>query len=223
MIRPGSVKICSLRQPEQAGWVVESGAEMFGLIFAPSRRQVTIEDAKQIAVAARRASKGRAPMAVGVFVDADVVALNDAIDAVGLDLVQLHGTESAEMLTSIDVPVIKVVRVEPGFGFDQTAARIGVFERSAKPPVAYLIDGFHPRRAGGQGVLADWELARRLADRFPIVLAGGLTPENVGEAITAVRPLGVDVSSGVETDGAKDRQKVFDFVANARSAFGGNS
>lgn len=221
MIRAGSVKICSLRQPEQASWVVEAGAEMFGLIFAPTRRQVTAETAKAIVEEALRANASVQPRAVGIFVGSDVVAINTMIESVGLDAVQLHGEQSPAEIEPIVAPVIKAIRVEPGAEFADLAARIDAFERSAKPPIAYLIDGFHPQHAGGQGILADWELARKLAERFPVVLAGGLTPENVGEAIEAVRPLGVDVSSGVETDGVKDRRKVLAFVANARAAFDG--
>ena len=97
--------------------------------------------------------------------------------------------------------------------------RIDSFQRIPNAPAAFLIDGFQPGHAGGQGVLADWEAARELAQRFPIILAGGLTPANVAEAIETVRPVGVDVSSGVETSGVKDRRKMIDFVANARSAF----
>jgi phosphoribosylanthranilate isomerase len=221
VIQPGSVKICSLRQPEQARWVVEAGAEMFGLIFAPTRRQVTPDVAKAIVEKACRANASVQPRAVGVFVKSDVVAINTTIESVGLDAVQLHGEQSLAEIESFCAPVIKAIRVEPGADFENAASRIDAFDRSRKPPIAYLIDGFHPRHAGGQGILADWELARKLAERFPIVLAGGLTPENVGEAIAAVRPLGVDVSSGVETDGVKDRRKVLDFVANARTAFDG--
>lgn len=221
MIAPGSVKICSLREPDHARWVVEAGADFFGLIFAPSKRQVMPETAASIVIQARSEAGDSAPRAVGVFVNADVVAINKVVERVGLDLVQLHGEVTPDDVGEIAAPVIRAVRVEPGATFDAVAAQFDLQERTAVAPVAYLIDGFHPQHAGGHGVLADWEMARQLAERFPIILAGGLTRENVAEAIAQVRPLGVDVSSGVETDGIKNRAKVIDFVSNARRAFKG--
>jgi phosphoribosylanthranilate isomerase len=217
-LNQGSVKICSLRAAAHADWVIDAGADAFGLIFAPARRRVSIEQATDIVREARSRASGSLD-AVGVFVDADVAEINNIAAAVNLGLAQLHGDEPPEHVGQIAVPVIKAIRPLPAESFDDIARRVDAFESAAHKPIAYLMEGFASRQAGGNGVLADWGMARRLAERFPMVLAGGLTPENVAEAIESVRPIGVDVSSGVETDGVKDRQKMMDFVSNARAAF----
>lgn len=213
------IKICSLREPAHASWVIDARASHYGLIFAPSRRRVSAQQAMAIAQEARRRSSNDEPAAIGVFVDANVVAINDIVEALSLPLVQLHGSESPGYVSAVSVPAVKAIRPVPGETFDLVASRIDAYERGSRPPVAYLIEGFHPRHTGGQGVRADWEMARRLAERFRIILAGGLSPDNVAEAVGAVRPHGVDVSSGVETDGLKDQTKILAFVANARAAF----
>jgi phosphoribosylanthranilate isomerase len=218
-MNPGTIKLCSLREPEHAEFVIEAGADLFGLIFAPARRQVTVERGAEIVRRVIEKSHGKAPQAVGVFVDEDIVELNNIAEHVGLAFVQLHGDEPPDYLASVHTPAIKAIRPKPGETFEEIARRIDAYLNGARPPIAYLIEGFHPRQAGGHGALADREMARLLAQRFPIVLAGGLTPENVVDAIEAVEPLGVDVSSGVETNGVKDREKMIDFVARAQLAF----
>jgi phosphoribosylanthranilate isomerase len=218
-MRPGTIKLCSLREPEQAQFVIDAGADLFGLIFAPARRQVTVERAAEIIQTLHEDSYGRGPGAVGVFVDEDVVELNNISEKLDLSFAQLHGDESPAYVAEVRTPTIKAIRPKPGETFDAIARRIDSYQRWSRPPVAYLIEGFHPQHAGGQAVLADWHMARLLAMRFPIILAGGLTPENVVDAIEAVEPLGVDVSSGVEANGVKDRAKMIDFVARAKRAF----
>jgi phosphoribosylanthranilate isomerase len=215
----GTIKLCSLREPRQAQFVVEAGADLFGLIFAPARRQVTLERAAEIVQKLREDSCNKAPGAVGVFVDEDVVELNNIAEIIDLTFVQLHGDESPEYVAHVRAPAIKAIRPMPGDTFNEIARRIEAFQRVSRPPVAYLIEGFHPQQAGGHGGVADWETARLLAARFPIILAGGLAPENIADAIEAVEPLGVDVSSGVETNGLKDREKMIEFVARAQLAF----
>jgi len=215
----GTVKICSLREIEHAEWVAASEADHFGLIFAPARRQVTIQRAAEIIAAVASASVGRGPAPVGVFVDQNIVVLNNIVDALGLAIVQLHGEESAEYVEHVQTPVLKAIRPKPDETFDAIARRMDSYRVGRQTSTTFLVEGFHPDHAGGQGVRADWEMARRLAERFPMVLAGGLTPESVGLAIEAVAPLGVDVSSGVESAGLKDHAKIVEFVTNARAAY----
>jgi phosphoribosylanthranilate isomerase len=154
-----------------------------------------------------------------VFVDATIDEMNATAETANLDLLQLHGDEPAAMLEQLSRPVVKAFRPPAGASVDQLGSVIRQYQQVANAPVAYLIDGYAAHAAGGEGVRADWQLAAALAEVFPIFLAGGLDPETVGAAIAAVRPLAVDVSSGVETDGVKDLAKIVTFVEAARQGF----
>jgi phosphoribosylanthranilate isomerase len=222
-IRSGSVKICSLREPAHAEAVMAAGADLFGLIFVPGvRRYVEPETAAAIVARARAIGGECPPRAVGVFVDADAATINAVAARVGLDLVQLSGSEPPELLGELTAPAIKAIRPSPDMGIEQVESLLIEYADAAVPPVAFLIDGYHPHAHGGVGARADWKLAADLSRRWPVVLAGGLTPENVGEAIDTVGPLAVDVSSGVETDGVKNPELISAFVTNARAAFAAN-
>lgn len=215
----GAVKIDGLRRPRDAEAAVLAGADLIGFIFAPARRRVSPEEARRCLDAARSAAAGRAVLAVGVFVDAGADEMNDIAATVGLDLLQLHGDEPPALLATVEWPVLKVLRPMAGATVPEVERTMVRYWGGEKPPVAFVIDGYSPSAAGGEGVRADWELASRLVGTAPTLLAGGLDPGNVGEAIGRVRPLGVDVSSGVETDGAKDGAKIAAFVRAAKRAF----
>lgn len=219
-LRAGTVKICSLREIGQAAMVTSAGADLFGLIFAPTRRQVTAEQAAGIVAEVRRLSPSRRVLSVGVFVDASADEINRVASIAGLDIAQLHGNEPPELLGAIEIPVIKAMAIPPGEAPRAIETRFEEFSRRPRPPIAYLVDGYDRTQAGGAGALADWALAADLARRWPVMLAGGLTPQNVGDAIAAVDAIGVDVSSGVETDGVKDAAKISEFVSAARQGFG---
>ena len=190
--------------------VVEAGADLFGLIFAPVRRQVTIERAAEIVRATRAAAGSRPPLAVGVFVDASVEEIERVVARTGIDLVQLHGDERAG-----GAERTRACRRSWRCGCRRAAPlpkRSGSWSRFAaatRPPA-----GLPDRRLSGRVRTAGAACGRigagrrACASRWPIMLAGGLTPDNVAEAIAAVRPLAVDVSSGVETDGVKDEAKI---------------
>ncbi len=220
MIAPGSVKICSLREVEHARFVLDAGADLFGLIFVSgARRQIAPERAREIIRAVREGDTGKKPLAVGVFVDATASEINQIIQFAGLDIVQLNGNEPASLLAELDAPVIRAVRPAPGMSVVEVDSIVAGYARSTRPPVAFLVDGFHEVHHGGQGIRADWSLATELASRWPLMLAGGLSPETVAGAISTVHPLGVDVSTGVETDGVKDLDKISAFVINAKLGF----
>ncbi|MCS6801637.1 MAG: phosphoribosylanthranilate isomerase [Chloroflexota bacterium] len=201
-----AVKICGLRDPAAVEAAVEAGAEFIGFVFAPSPRRVAPEEA---AALRRRVPRG-GPQIVGVFVNEAPATVRAIADTVGLDIVQLCGAESPQ--AEWGRPVIRAIR---------PAGRIPW--RALAPWVAggarLLVDSFKPGTFGGSGELGDWGLAARIARRWPILLAGGLRPDNVAAAIAAVRPWGVDVSSGVETAGRKDPAKIRAFVDQARAAF----
>ena len=218
MQRGGVIKICGLREPEHAAVAAAAGADLIGFIFAPARRQVNATVARACVMAARESAPAGVS-AVGVFVDAPAAEIADIVLEAGLDAVQLHGSELAEMLQALPVPAIKVVTPKPGEEQDQVILAIQRFADAAMPPAAFLVDGYSAHGAGGTGARADWSLAAAVAQRRSFLLGGGLDPKNVGGAISLVRPLGVDVSSGVEIAGDKDPALITSFVAAARAAF----
>jgi phosphoribosylanthranilate isomerase len=166
---------------------------------------------RQGAAALERLLERKRPLTVGVFAGQDVETVNAIAEECGLDLVQLSGGEPWQDCLLIARQVIKVAHVEQGGTAGDVLSRI-----EAGTAVACMLDTALEGAYGGSGRMMDWTLAREVASRLPIVLAGGLTPENVGEAVRTVRPWGVDVSSGVETGGAKDPSKVRAFVQAAR-------
>jgi len=204
-------KICGITNAEDAHWAVAEGAEFLGFNFyAKSPRYIRPAAAQRIA---RNLPKGIKK--AGVFVNESEARIVEIVERVGLDFIQLHGEESPEFVARIRriAPVIKAVRVRPGF----RAAELRKYRAAA----AILLDGFDPRRRGGTGKTFDWRVARRAAQRQKLFLAGGLTAENIGEAIRAVRPFGVDVCSGVESrPGKKSAVRLKALMKSVREAQG---
>lgn len=192
------VKICGIGDSATGVAAAEAGADAIGLIFAPSRRCVTMERAREIV-------KALPPFVarVGVFVDETRDRIVETVETVGLDTVQLHGSESPGFAQSFSRPVLKAIRVRDEGSL--TALDDYVV-------AAYLLDAYDPEVLGGTGRTFDWSLATAAALRHRIILSGGLRPDNVQEALDRVRPYGVDVSSGVETSGVKDHAKIREFV-----------
>lgn len=193
------VKICGITRADDARAAAAAGASAVGLVFWPrSPRAVTAGAARAI-VAALPAGVP----AIGVFVNQPVEEINDTVERAGLFGVQLHGDEPIEDIARVRRPVIRSITLED-------AGRLDEFP----PHVTLLLDAADPERRGGTGQTIDWAAARPIARRRPIVLAGGLTPENVGEAIRAAGPYAVDVSSGVEASpGVKDHARLRAFMA----------
>jgi phosphoribosylanthranilate isomerase len=190
------VKICGITRLEDAEAAVELGAGALGFVFWPkSPRYVDPERARAIA-----AQLPAFVTTVGVFVDQPPRLVNGVAARVGLSAVQLHGDETTEMLDHIDRPVVKA------FGLAATPVEAA----DAWPArVRLLIDAHDPEKRGGTGRTVDWARAAAIAARRPVLLAGGLTPANVADAIRAVRPFGLDISSGVESaPGLKDRARL---------------
>ena len=201
------VKICGLRAPEHAHVALNAGADMSGLIFyEPSHRYISPRDARKL-VATVQLEHPAADF-VGVFVNCEADFINDIAEQVGLQFVQLHGHESPEFCRSIHHRVIKAVSLN-----DQTdMQRVRAYSETCW---RILLDT-PTTQWGGTGQTHDWALARSVAQEMLILLAGGLTPENVSEAIRQVHPWGVDVSSGVETNRVKDVEKIQAFLKNVR-------
>lgn len=196
------VKVCGITTLEAAKAVENTGADFIGFVFAPSKRRIAIEDAKTIA-------KQLSPniKKVGVFVNTSLVEIIEIAQTVGLDIIQLHGDEPASFAEQIPYPVIKA------FSIDQVSP-----DAIATYPSEYLlIDSPGEDYRGGSGKTFSWELLDELhIPREKLILAGGLSPANIESAIKKVRPTGVDVSSGVETNGKKDIEKINNFIINAK-------
>jgi phosphoribosylanthranilate isomerase len=202
-----AVKICGVTRAEDAHAAAHAGAHAIGLVFhAASPRHVTPHAAALIV-------RALPPFVstVGLFVDQEPASVRAVLDTVPVDLLQFHGSEPPDYCAAFERPYLKAIRVKPGVDLLQYAGRYA----SAK---ALLLDAFSDALPGGTGQSFDWALIPpRLP--LPIVLAGGLTPENVGEAVRAVRPWAVDVSSGVEREkGIKDAAKIAAFIRGARDA-----
>ncbi|GEB09852.1 N-(5'-phosphoribosyl)anthranilate isomerase [Streptococcus equinus] len=189
------VKICGLTTKESVEAAVNSGADYIGFVFAKSKRQVGIKQASHLAQFIPKTVQK-----VGVFVSPTLMELQEAIVKVPLDLVQIHGEFSDEDFEKLDVPSIRAIPVEKTLEEIQTKADFLLFDA----PLA------------GSGKTFDWELLKDENIEKPYFLAGGLTVDNVKQAITFFRPYAVDVSSGVETDGKKDLLKIMRFIESVK-------
>lgn len=184
------------------------GADLIGFVFAESRRHIDREAAMNIVCQVRGVGK------VGVFVNAPLAEVQEIAESCKLDFVQLHGNESPEYCKQVRVPVIKAVRV--GVDFDP----LGL---AAYDVEWILLDSFVPGQQGGTGIPFDWQRAGVLRQQIkvPLFVAGGLTAENVADAVKILSPEGLDVSGGVETNGHKDIDKIAKFLKAARKGKGG--
>ena len=195
------VKICGICEAQGAQAAVEAGADLLGFHFCSSDRRVSPEEAKAIVdVLSVR------PSIVGVFIDQDPSEVREIADFVGLDLLQLHGSEAPGF--DAGRPVMKVLKI-----------RDDVVPDAAAWPDPIMLDSWSADQRGGTGRSWDWELARALITERKVFIAGGLEPGNVGKVVSAFKPYGVDVSSGVESSvRVKDPDKVRAFVHAVRLA-----
>lgn len=204
-VRP-LVKVCGIKTVEAAKVALENGADMIGMILVPGRvRTVDIQTAGEISSFVQSfSSKSKRPLIVGVFRNQPLDTVLDLQQRLSLDIVQLHGDEPLDWCRSIPVPVIK--RFTPGTDRFEECLIPGYFEYA-------LLDS----ELGGEGKMVDQsQIEGAISQGARFILAGGLTPENVGELVKSKGILGVDVSGGVETGGVKDLVKIKNFVLNAR-------
>ena len=216
------IKICGLRSFDDALMAARAGADMLGLNFyRGTPRSIDPKTAGEIARELRQTLAEQCPILIGVFVNAAVSDVRQIIAEVGLDFAQLHGGESERMTASLQGLAFKPIR--PASKADALAALetfAPAFPADERAP-SLLVDAFNPALYGGTGETASLDIALALNRAAPrLMLAGGLRPDNVADRISAVRPWGVDVASGVEKDapGRKDESKVRAFIAAARRA-----
>ncbi|MGI0119913.1 phosphoribosylanthranilate isomerase [Zooshikella sp. RANM57] len=200
------IKICGITQPDDAVFTVAAGVDAIGLVFYPkSPRAVSIVQAQAIV--------GKVPGFVtvtGLFVDASAEFVWQHLEVIPLGLLQFHGNEPAEFCEQFKRPYIKAIRVQPGMDIN---AVIGQY----KTACGILLDSYQPGVPGGTGTCFDWQAIPNDLEQ-PLIMAGGLTPENVRQAIQTLHPFAVDVSGGVEiSKGVKDHQKILAFVREVAS------
>ena len=200
------VKVCGITNPRDAGVATDAGADAVGLVFAESPRRIDVEQARKIAAALPDGI-----LKVGVFADAEPEEVLRTAHEVGLDYAQLHGDEDPETVAKIrkgGLGVIKALRVRNV----QALAAVESYEADL-----FLLDAWSAKVYGGTGTRFDWELAKTLKGRDNILVSGGLTPENVREAIEFFEPYGVDATSSLEErPGRKDGERVRRFVRAAK-------
>jgi len=189
------IKICGITREEDALFSAERGADFLGFIFVPGTPRYIDPDRAADIAASVRATHETAPQFVGVFRDSSVEYIREIVAAVGLDLVQLHGSERDDVAAGAGVPAIKALRIADTLP-----------DTSACPSASWLLfDTYDAHRAGGTGRRFDWSLLAGYERHKPFFLSGGLSPDNVAAAISLVRPDAIDVASGVEASpGVKD-------------------
>lgn len=209
------VKLCGLRTVEDARLAIAAGASALGFILAPqSKRQVTPE-----LISSVRDEIAAPPTIVGVTVNLSPDDNLAIFEQARLDMLQLSGDEPVDILNDLDVPVIKTIRIADEMSVDAAVHAVDIWLSHQHAPELVIVEGHTTGQYGGTGNRANARLMREISVRYPIVLAGGLDPDNVGEAISQIRPIGVDTASGTEIDGIKDGDKMISFVTNARAAF----
>ena len=189
-----NVKICGLSTPEAVATAVEAGADYIGFVFAKSKRQVSLEQAHELAKGVTGQTK-----IVGVFVSPSLEELEEAISQVPLDIVQIHGTFDEALISKISVPVIRAIQISDS-------------ESQVKSQSDYLLFD-----APIAGQTFDWQLLADKQIEQDYFIAGGLTVDNVAEAKETFHPYALDVSSGVETDGHKDLDKIKAFIERVKA------
>lgn len=197
------VKICGIQTREATKVAVTNGADFIGFVFAESKRKIDPSIAANIAEFIPDEVKK-----VGIFVNESIEKICEIAEIVGLDYIQLHGDEKPEFAKQLPYKVIKAFSIED----------TNLQDIQSYPCDYYLLDSPKGKYRGGNGKTFNWNLIHELdIDRSKIILAGGLTSENVREAISIVEPIGVDVSSGVETNGVKDFEKIKQFIKSAKN------
>ena len=213
-------KICGLRDVESSLAAADAGADFLGFNFVHGvRRQITFEEGRSIISRVAGEVGEDRPGLVGLFADQDIDEVNEIIASCDLDYAQLCGSEEPDYWDQVRANIIKQIKVKPLASEQETveATLVRVKDVVSRGNIA-LLDSYKKGFLGGTGHTFDWSIAAQVAQEYDVVLAGGLAPDNVVTAIRHVNPWMVDVSTGVETDGAKDPTKIREFAEAVRSA-----
>ena len=216
-------KICGLREASHAVVAAESGADFLGWNFVHGVRRQISEERGKAAISEYRKLRGEGgPKQVGLFANKPLEEVNRIVRRCGLDLAQICGDEPLDYLDRVDVPVIRQVKVRVDGPTDSAIAEaLETVSAVADRGHMVVLDRHEAGALGGTGLSFDWDIARKVAERYDFLLAGGLSPDNVASAIDRVRPWAVDVSSGVEKDGVKDPDKIVAFARQVRGSDSG--
>jgi phosphoribosylanthranilate isomerase len=205
------VKICGISEVSHAVAAADAGADFIGVVFAAGKRRVSPETAWHIAYAIKNVNPK--PELVGVFVNEPIEKVVQTAKQCGLDRVQLSGDETIEYCKRISLPVIKAIHIHPSSQPQEVYRVVQSWYAQMKDrKFDCLLDTAVTGKLGGTGKTFDWTIAGEIASRFPVIVAGGLTPKNVAQAVRDIHPWGVDVSSGVETENRKDTEKINAFI-----------
>jgi len=199
------IKICGIKDINTAHTAIDAGADALGFVFAPSSRRITPEDARKIIQ-----NLPRDILRVGVFVNASISSVKEIAEYCDLTTLQFHGKESVDYCQQFKRPVVKAIKVaKDGRLFPDPVRYKGVVKM-------FLTDTYQPGTDGGTGKTFPWKEVATIKGYGLVILAGGLNPNNIFQALSVVRPWGVDVSSGVETRGRKDSKKIKKFIQEVR-------
>mgnify|MGYP001243662160 CR=1 FL=1 len=215
------LKICGLRDVDNAVVAAESGADFLGFVFVPgARRQLSIDQAESIIFDYRRRCGEGGPQLVGLFADQLPDEVSRIVGSCGLDMAQLCGSEPIEYWREMSVPIFKQIKVRDGRPTEQAVAEaLRLVDGVVSEGHLATLDKYETgSKGGGTGKTFDWRIATEVARIHDFLLAGGLNPHNVGQAIDLASPWGVDVSSGIETNGVKDPEKIVAFADAVRRA-----
>lgn len=211
------IKICGITEVEHALAASEAGADFIGLVFAPSPRRISLKKAAQIINHVR--SLKYPPKIVGVFANSDASDVNRTAKTLHLDFVQLSGEEPWDYCKMVEYPIIKTIHVSSRDTFSTVIEKVSTgYSSLPEEKLVCLLDTKIENTYGGTGRTFDWQIATKICQQFSVIIAGGLTPDNVVTLLKKTRPFGVDVSSGVETAGKKDVNKIVRFIQAVREA-----
>lgn len=213
-------KICGLKSLEHAVAAADAGASLLGFVFVEGvRRQVPVEQARSVIRQLRELRGESCPQIVGLFANQPLKEVNDVIRRCELDFAQLCGDEPSDYWDNVDSWVLRQVKVDDSVPSSEAVKdALNEIEKVVSRLHLTLLDKRLKGALGGTGHTFDWNIAAEIARRHPVFLAGGLAPDNVTQAIDTVQPWGVDVSSGVETNGIKDTAKIAEFGTRVRAS-----
>ena len=217
-------KICGMRSLEHTLAAADAGASLLGFVFVPGvRRQVSVERAREVVSRARELRGANCPRIVGLFANQPLQEVNQIVKQCDLNFAQLCGNEPPDYWDNVDAWVMRQVKVDDSLPRKTAVSTaLSEIEEIANRLHLTLLDKRLKGALGGTGHTFDWSIASEIAQRHPVFLAGGLAPDNVKDAIDTVQPWGVDVSSGVETNGIKDTAKIAAFGNMVRAASASN-